>query len=153
MSQIIDQIDRVIEVDAGEIESGGRKAAVSAQYIPPLDGRDDSLYAAFDMRVAEGIGRLLNKHYFGYEWKSYADTKQGVVGFSIPELMGPTLHMVINLKKWDALTLDQIVIDKAGELLERMWLPRDKGGMEAILEAKQRRHSFDFSGPNGKRLQ
>lgn len=152
MTEVVDQPDRVITRSETEITGArGAKATVTQTYIPPLDGKSDD-YAGFDMRVAEGIGVLLNKHYFGYEWKSYADTRQGVVGFAIPELMGPTLHMVINLKTFDALDA-QLIIQKAGELLERMNLPRGQIDMAAYLEAKTRKHTFQFDGPNGERLQ
>ena len=127
---------------------GAAKALVIQTYQPPLDGKSDD-YAGFDMRIAQGIGELLNKHYFGYTWKSFADSKQGVVGFSIPELMGPTLHYIINLKQFSDLT-PQLIVDKAGELLERMHLPRGKFDMAAFVEARSRRNKFHF---DDKRLQ
>ena len=154
MSEIVDQVDRVEGRSATDLTNGRREVVVRSQYLPPLDGRDDDNYEAFDMRIAEGMGVLLNRHYFGYEWKTYADTKQGVVGFSIPELMGPTLHFVINLKQWDssADSFMQLIVEKAGELLERMNLPRGKADMEAILAAKLRRETFQFDGPGGRKL-
>ncbi len=152
MSETIDAPDRLLTQAVTEITGDrGLKATVTQSYQPPLDGKSDD-YAGFDMRVAEGIGVLLNKHYFGYKWKSYADTKQGIVGFSIPELMGDTLHMVINLKRFEALDA-QLIIEKAGELLERMNLPRGQIDMAAYLDAKTRKHTFQFDGPRGQRLQ
>ena len=126
----------------------GGTALVRKVYVPPLDGRSDD-YEGFDMRIAQGIGELLNKHYFGYAWKTYADSKQGVVGFSIPELMGETLHYVINLKQFSDLTPD-LIVEKAGELLERMNLPRGVADQAALLWARQNRDKFQF---NDKRLQ
>lgn len=152
MTDTVDQIDRIETRSVTDLSSGSREVLVTSQYVPPLDGRSDD-YEGFDMRVAEGLGILLNKHYFGYQWKTYADTKQGIVGFAIPELMGPTLHYVINLSVWDETQLAQIVVEKAGELLERMGLPRGKADMELILAAKQRRHTFQFDGPGGRKLQ
>lgn len=142
-----DALDRSVIVAETELSGSGAKAMTVRQtYLPPLDGRSDD-YAAFDMHIAKGIGELLNKHYFGYTWKSFADTRQGVVGFSIPALMGPTLHMVINLKQFSDLT-PQLIVNKAGELLERMHLPRHRLDMEALviaqLEAQGRRHTFQF---------
>lgn len=132
----------LVTKDVDIIGSGGGSALVRQVYVPPLDGKSDD-YAGFDMQIARGIGELLNKHYFGYTWKSFADTKQGVVGFSIPELMGETLHMIINLKQFSDLS-PQLIVDKAGELLERMGLPRGRVEMGMILEAKRRRHTFQF---------
>lgn len=138
--------DELILVSETETGSGSEKLTVQRTYMPPLDGKSDD-YAGFDMQIAEGIGVLLNKNYFGYLWKSYADTRQGIVGFSIPALMGPTLHMVVNLKQFSELTPD-LIINKAGELLERMNLPRHKFDMAALVEAQNRRHTFDFGKVN-----
>lgn len=144
-----DSLDQVIVRSETEIEGrGGLKASVTHTYQPPLDGRPD-LHAEYDMSVARGIGELLNKHYFGYTWKSFADMQQGIVGFSIPELMGDTLHFIINLKSHDALD-PQLIVEKAGELLERMKLPRGQIDMAAYVEARNRKHTFQF---DDKRLQ
>jgi len=144
MAEIEDQPDQIITHAVSTIEGRGNlKATVTQTYTPPLDGISDD-YSGFDMRVARGIGELLNKHYFGYTWKSFADTRQGVVGFSIPELMGETLHMVINLKKFADLDAD-LIVAKAGELLERMHLPRGQIDMAAYAFAKANREKFDFA--------
>lgn len=139
----MDATDQVIVRSKTEIEHNGQKATVTQTYQPPLDGRPD-LYAEYDMSVARGIGELLNKHYFAYTWKSFADMQQGIVGFSIPDLMGDTLHMVINLKTHDALD-PQLIVEKAGELLERMKLPRGAVDMAAYSRAKANKHLFDFA--------
>ena len=144
MSEISDAPDQVIVKSRTEIEGrGSLKATVTRTYQPPLDGTDDD-FAGFDMRIATGIGELLNKFYFGYKWKSFADSRQGIVGFSIPELMGPTLHMVVRLAEYSELT-PQLIVEKAGELLERMHLPRGQIDMAAYLTAKDNRHKFDFA--------
>ena len=149
MSEVFDAPDQTIVRSETEITgSQSQTATVRQVYIPPLDGKSDD-YAGFDMRVAKGIGELLNKHYFAYPWKSFADTKQGVVGFSIPCLMGPTLHYVINLKQFSDLTPD-LIIRTAGELLERMHLPRGKADMAALAWAAQNRNKFHF---DDKKLQ
>lgn len=141
-----DAVDRNITIAETELGGSDGKMVVRQTYQPPLDGKSDD-YAGFDMQVARGIGELLNKHYFGYTWKSFADTRQGVVGFSIPALMGPTLHYVINLKQFADMT-PQLIVDKAGELLERMHLPRHRLDMEALAiaqaEAMNKRHTFQF---------
>jgi hypothetical protein len=145
----IDAPDEMIVVSETELNgSGSEKMVVRQTYLPPLDGKSDD-YAGFDMSVAKGIGVLLNEHYFGYTWKSFADTRQGIVGFSIPALMGPTLHMVINLKQFSDLT-PQLIVNKAGELLERMNLPRHKFDMAALVAAQNNRHKFQF---DDKKLQ
>lgn len=137
-----------ITTDSVVIDGASGSALVRKVYVPPLDGRSDD-YEGFDMRLAQGIGELLNKHYFGYAWKTYADSKQGVMGFSIPELMGETLHYVIRLAEFTELTPD-LIIRHAGELLERMHLPRGKFDMAALVAARANKHLFHF---DNKRLQ
>jgi hypothetical protein len=72
-----------------------------------------------------------------------------VVGFAIPELMGDTLHMVINLKQFSDLT-EELVVRHAGELLERMHLPRGVADQAALLWARQNKTKFHF---DDKRIQ
>lgn len=134
------QVTVDVDVQAGE---RGLEAIVRQAYAPPLDGKSDD-YVGFDLHTAKEIFEILSKHYFGYDWKTFADTKQGVVGFSIPELMGPTLHMVVNLKQFSDLT-PQLIVNKGGELLERMNLPRTQADMARVLFARQHKHTFDFS--------
>jgi hypothetical protein len=122
--------------------SEGRHIHAQVNYVPPLDG-DDDLFAQVDVSVAKDIYAILTKHYFGYEWKTYADIRQGVVGFQIPELMGPTLHMVINLKQFADLT-EKLIMRHGGELLDRMHLPTDRFGMEEYLKAKFNKRAFEF---------
>lgn len=139
-----DAPEQIVTHAVSTIEGRGNlQATVRQTYTPPLDGRSDD-YAGFDMQVARGIGELLNKHYFGYTWKSFADCRQGIVGFSIPELMGDTLHMVVNLKQFADLQ-PQLIVEKAGELLERMHLPRGQIDMAAYAFAKTNRRNFEFS--------
>lgn len=122
--------------------SEGRSIVAETRYIPPLDGHDD-LYAEFDLQIARGIYELLTKVYFGYDWKTFADSQQGIVGFQIPALMGPTLHYVVNLKQFSDLTPD-LIINRGGELLERMHLPRHKFDMLALIEAQKNKAEFEF---------
>lgn len=138
-----------VTTDIAVIDGPGKGSAlVRKVYVPPLDGRSDD-YAGFDMQLAQGMGELLNKHYFGYAWKTYADSAQGVVGFSIPELMGETLHYVIRLAEFSELT-PELIVKHAGELLERMNLPRGTVDMAELLFARQNKHKFQF---DDKRLQ
>lgn len=143
MADIVDSIDTSVTTDLSFIDGPGKRQVMVRQaYLPPLDGRSDD-YAGFDMQIAKDIGEMLMKKFFAYPWKTFADTKQGVVGFSIPELMGPTLHYVINLKKFSDLT-EALILNKAGELLERMGLPRGVADQAALLWAAENRHKFQF---------
>lgn len=112
------------------------------QYLPPMDGTDDEL-KRFDTWIAKRVAELLVKKYFGYMWHVTADSKQGIVYFSIPELMGPTLKYVIRLGDYADLT-PKLITGCAGELLERMNLPRGRANMARLAEARQRRHTFQF---------
>lgn len=120
----------------------GIKMDIRRSYVPPLDGSDD-LFHAFDMQIARGVAELLVKKYFGYPWLVEADSKQGVVKFKLPELMGPTLWYVIRLAQYADLT-PELIIRCGGELLERMKLPRGLVDMALFAHARDNKHAFDF---------
>ena len=122
--------------------SEGRVIVAQRTYTPPLDGSEDQ-FERVDNAIARDIYAILTKKYFGYEWKSYSDVKQGIVGFSIPRLMGPTAHFVINLRQFSDLS-EQLITRFGGELLDRMGLPTDRFGMEAYMKAVFRKETFDF---------
>jgi hypothetical protein len=111
-------------------------------YQPPLDGRSDD-YKGFDEYIAKGVVDILDKHYWGYRWTAKADTSQGIVAFQIPELMGPTLHVVIRLAEFRDLD-EKLIMRTAGNLLERMNLPRTAVDMAAYAFARENKHTFDF---------
>ena len=86
--------------------------------------------------------------YFGYPWKVVAESRQGVVYFQIPDLMGPTLHYVIRLAEYKDLT-PELIMRCGGELLERMNLPRTQIDMALYAEAQRRKHTFQFGDVKG----
>ena len=134
------------------VEEGERRRGVSMLrmygYQPPLDGRSDD-YKGFDEHVAKGVVAILEKHYWGYRWTAKADTSQGIVAFQIPELMGPTLHAVIRLAEFSDLD-EKLVMRVAGNLLERMNLPRTAVDMAAYAFARENMHTFDFDDVSKK---
>lgn len=132
------------ETDIGATKRAGdvKRVTVKREYIPPLDGTRDEV-AAFDQRIAMQVAEILVRHYFGYTWHVVAETRQGIVYFSIPDLMGATLRWVIRLADYHDLT-DRLVMRCGGDLLERMGLrrgPIDQGEYE---NAKANRHLFQF---------
>lgn len=127
----------------GLVGPGGRKLMVERKYTPPLDGTPDEV-AAFDQKVALEVAEALVEAYFGYDWFVMAETRQGIVAFSIPELMGPTLHVVIRLAQFTDLQ-PKLVKDLAGNLLERMGLKRGPKDEAEYAEALLRRETFDFA--------
>lgn len=122
---------------------GGRKLEIQRQYIPPLDGTDDEVQG-FDQNVALEVAQALVSEYYGYEWHVVAETRQGIVYFSIPDLMGPTLKAIIRLHEFNDLT-PKLVKELAGNLLERMGLRRGPKDEAEYAEAKLRLHTFDFA--------
>lgn len=143
-----DVSDEPIDVAKTEVEGrGGMKMTVRQQYIPPLDGSRD-LVNEFDRRIARGVAEVLVKTYFGYSWQVVADSRQGVVYFRIPELMGPTLAYVIRLAQYSDLT-PELIARSGGELLERMNLPRSQIDMALYAAAKRNKHRFDFGDVKG----
>lgn len=122
--------------------NGGIKQEIKSMYVPPLDGTQDEV-DRFDMKIARQVAEVLVKHYPGYSWKVCAESKQGVVYFQIPELMGPSLNWVINLGQFSDLT-PQLVAIGGGELLERMGLRRGAIDLGEYLAAKNNKQKFDF---------
>lgn len=115
---------------------------IQRQYIPPLDGTEDEL-ARFDQWIARGVAEILVRFYYGYQWNVVAESRQGIVYFSIPDLMGPTLRWVIRLGEYKDLT-PKLIMRCGGDLLERMGLRRGPMDIAEYENAKNNRHLFDF---------
>lgn len=147
MSGLHDRSDEPILISSVAQKNGGVKQDIKGLYTPPLDGTPDD-FDKFDMTVARQVAEVLVKHYPGYSWKVTSEIKHGVVYFQIPELMGPTLHFVINLAQFCDLTPKLITIS-GGELLERMGLRRGAIDIGEYLAAKNAKENFDFSGVQG----
>lgn len=142
-----DRSDEPIHISSAFQTNGGIKQEIKSLYIPPLDGTKDEV-DAFDMRIAKEVAQVLVKTYPGYSWLVNAESKQGVVYFKIPELMGATLAYVIKLGEFGDLT-PKLVAACAGELLERMNLRRGAIDIGEYLAAKNAKEKFDFSGVQG----
>jgi hypothetical protein len=136
------------DVNVLDAPSGSSDMVVVSQYTPRLDGLFDNFKEA-DMACAHWLAAILTKEFFGYEWKTEADLYQGVVAFSIPELMGATMKCAINLRR--TVLSEKLVRDLAGELLERMGLPRGQVEMAMAVAARKRLHTFDFADVGKKR--
>lgn len=138
--------DEPIDIATHEVEGRAGtdrlKMSIERKYVPPLDGSVDDL-KQFDNWLARQVAELLVKQYYGYEWHVMADSKQGIVCFSIPEIMGPTLKQVIRLAEYADLT-PALIQRTAGEMLERMGLRRGPIDIAQYLAAKDRKHTFDF---------
>ena len=143
MSDLVERSDEPIILKQ-TVEEGkkGLHAKFTQAYKPPLDGTQDD-FDAVDIRIAKGVFLILSKTYFGYDWTVEADSKQGIVMFSIPELMGPTLRFVIKLGDYADLT-PELIVRCGCELLERMNLPRGQADMGQLAIARACRHKFDF---------
>jgi hypothetical protein len=137
----------VITREAQPTGSNGVNVNLYRGYVPPLDGSDD-LVAGFDQQIAKDVASILVQKYFGYEWYVMAESRQGIVAFCIPDLMGPTLKYVIKLGAFADLT-PELITRSAGELLERMNLPRSIVDMAAIQFARENKHTFDFANIQG----
>lgn len=122
-------------VISNEIKHGVERAA----YDMPSETFDPN--EAANARLRNAIFTVLERHYFGYEWRVKASVHHRVAAFSIPELMGETLNVVLRLVDHGN---DEIVVRLAGDLLDRMGLRRGPADLEAVREAKKRRHTFNF---------
>ena len=139
--------DKGVILDAEFTDKGKASQLVVASYVPPLDGTKDVL-DAFDMRIAKAVARELVTAYPGYPWCVTAESRQGIVYFSIPP-MGPTLKYVIRLGQFSDLT-PQLIRICAGELLERMGLDRGAIDIAQYVAAKNAKHTFDFADVRSK---
>lgn len=141
MSQVSDE--PIILASETQVGRQGVTMQMVSAYVPPLDGTDD-LVKEFDIHIAKGVLDILARKYFGYSWHVMAETRQGIIAFGIPELMGPTLRYIIRLAEFTDLNAD-LIIKCGGELLERMNLPRSQIDMAAYATARQNMHKFDFA--------
>jgi hypothetical protein len=141
MSQVSDE--PIILSSETQVGRQGVKMQMVSAYVPPLDGTDD-LVKEFDIHIAKGVLDILARKYFGYPWSVIAETRQGIIAFQIPELMGPTLHYIIRLAEFTDLNAE-LIIRCGGELLERMGLPRGQIDMAAYAVARENKHKFQFA--------
>lgn len=121
----------------------------TAAYTPRLDGTFDP-FKEQDMRMAREVARVLLDNYPGYPWKVISEIRQGYVAFQLPELMGPTLHAFIRLADMGNMS-DVLIKETAGNMLERINLPRGKCDMVAYHLAKAEMSKFDFADVGKKR--
>lgn len=148
MSDGVPISDEPITVSETIVEPSARspdvkEVKIEQQYIPPLDGTPDQL-DRFDMSIARKVAEVLVRNYYGYDWFVIAESRQGIVAFSIPDLMGPTLKQVIRLAQFGDLDR-KLIRDTGGALLERMGLRRGPKDIAEYEKAKLNRHLFDFS--------
>jgi hypothetical protein len=141
MSQVSDE--PIILSSETQVGRQGVKMQMVSAYVPPLDGTPDEV-KGFDIHIAKGVLDILARKYFGYPWRVTAETRQGIIAFQIPELMGPTLHYIIRLAEFKDLDAD-LIIRCGGELLERMGLPRSQIDMAAYATARENLQKFDFA--------
>lgn len=144
MSDITDLPDEPILVKTETETSHGVTLITQQTYTPPLDGSFDS-YAAVDLRLSNAVAIVLKRSYWGYRWEVKSELNQGIIAFRLPELlMGRTLWAIVRLRDYDDLS-DGLILELAGNLLERMGLPRGRCDQDAYEAAKFRIRSFDFS--------
>ena len=129
----------------------GMESLVVAQSTPSGLGlhNPDAAIDAADVALARYIMDILVTEYHGYDWHVETDIRQGIASIRIIELMGASLKLVINLRQHPDVPRKLIVMT-AGDLLERMRLPRGAVTKAQIIEARQNLHKFDF-GDVGKR--
>lgn len=148
MNKHVIDVPQLVRAEKQE-RAGERQMEQRLLYQPPLDGSLDPK-RDFDLFVSRRMSEILNHHFPGYPWKCVSNAQQGVVYFSIPILMGDTLHYLIKLGQWEDLS-PKLVIDGGGELLERMNLPRRGFEVMAFLEARANREKMDFADALRKR--
>jgi len=117
---------------------GGHDLIVQERYEAPATddgGIAADPYKERDAAIAATMMKWLNRHYPGHLWGCIADTRQGIVKFNIPILMGMNNWWVVNLRTHD-------IIDGmrqgAGQILERYRLRRGRFDLTTFLEARDK---------------
>lgn len=137
-------------LDSETTVENGVELTTTATYTARLDGTFDE-FALADISLAKQVAGILSAAYPRYPWKVMSEIRQGYVAFQLPELMGPTLHAFIRLADWNKLDA-KLILDTAGEMLERIDLPRGGCDMDRYNEAKTKMENFDFGDIGKKRL-
>lgn len=117
-----------------------RSFSLRAGYAHPDKGDQPEYdpFAAADMRMARQVGAWLETHYPGHPWAVSVQHRQGVVLITIPELLWNYKYVIhiADLKGDPAL---KAVGRAAGEILERLGLPRAAFSSTQFTEALLRR--------------
>jgi len=143
MSDLVERSDEPITIKSETHQAhDGLKVNYRSTYTPPLDGSHDD-FREFDEWLKMRVIEVLDRHYLGYDWFVDARSSQGIVVFSIPDLMGETLKVVIRLAQYSDLQ-PKLIVNLAGNLLERMGLRRGPINRAEYIAAKMNRHQFDF---------
>lgn len=90
-------------------------------------------HRAQDEAVAANVMAWLLREYRGYPWGVVVDSKQGIIKFNIPILMGFNMFWVINLHTTDVI---EGLAAGAGQILERYGLSRTRFSLGEFLEAR-----------------
>ena len=96
--------------------------------------RGSPVQPARDLDLAAKIMGWLRTRYPGYPWAVISDLAQGIVRFNIPIVMGVTHWYIVNLR---TTTIEDGLVDGAGEILERYRLPRTHFNAGAFLQARE----------------
>lgn len=141
--------DTPIVVDAEVSSDHGVDVLQTLAYMAPLDGTFDPFQEA-DMAMARQVIDVLNKHYPLYPWHVTSEIRQGFVAFQLPEIMGPTLNAFIRRAEMKTIE-EKLIVRLAGDMLERMGLPRGRCDMDLYREAKERMDTFQFGDVKGSK--
>lgn len=127
-------------------KTGGHDMVVLTKHEAPAtpdEGIAHDPYKAKDLEVAGTMMKWLNEKYAGYPWATQCDSKQGIVKFNIPILMGTDYWYVINLHTHDIV---EGMHKGAGEILERYRQPRTGFNLGAFLEARGKHSKLIIPG-------
>lgn len=122
--------------------SGPHDVIIETQYEAPagpkyVNGQFEHApdpYREADLELAGKMMAWLRANYAGHLWCAASDLANGIVRFNIPILMGVNYWYVINLRKT---TIEDGLVDGAGEILERYGLPRTHFNLGMFLDARE----------------
>lgn len=117
---------------------GAHDIVVEKKYEAPASadgGIANDPYREKDAELAELMMKWLHRHYPGHLWGCVADTRQGIVKFNIPILMGFQTWWVVNLRTHDIV---EGMREGAGQILERYGLRRGRFELASFLDARMK---------------
>ena len=112
---------------------------VIQEYIAPADNDNGiavDLCKDADAQIARELqGYLESSFPATYGWKAFSDIAQKIIGFRLPLLMPQDVWYIINLRTHP--DYKPLIVNAAGELLERYRLPRDHFDLGALLTSRE----------------
>lgn len=102
--------------------------------VATLDDIEQEKRNQQDQLRAKRLCEVLEKHYPGYVWMAFVDSRNGIANFWTPTTSG-THGYTLKLAEWDS--NDKAIIKGGGEILERFRLVRGRMQEDQVMNLKR----------------